>query len=113
MDKREKKDSLGGLTPSERVLRSRLGAYTLHAKYDARETSQKARDTFMSRFEREVDPEGVLPEAERQRRAESAKKAYFTGLALKSVKSRRKKAAAKERRQNNQSGTPATNPEDS
>jgi hypothetical protein len=31
----------------------------------------------MSRFEREVDPEGKLPIGERQKRAENAKTAYF------------------------------------
>jgi len=46
----------------------------------------------MSRFERDVDPDGVLPEAERLRRAEMAKKAYFARLALKSVKVRRDRA---------------------
>lgn len=44
----------------------------------------------MSKFELEVDPDKVLPEAERQRRAEAAKKAYFTRLALKSVQARRR-----------------------
>ncbi len=45
----------------------------------------------MARFERQVDPDGTLPEAERRRRAEAAKKAYFLGLALKSTKARRKR----------------------
>jgi hypothetical protein len=43
----------------------------------------------MDRFEREVDPEGVLPAQERQRRAEHARKAYFLRLALASAKARR------------------------
>jgi len=79
-------------TPSERSLRSRIGAYTLHALYDPRETTAKARATFLSRFEREVDPDSVLPEAERARRAEYAKKAHFARLALASAKARRKGA---------------------
>ena len=41
-----------------------------------------------------VDPEGVLPEAERIRRAEHARKAYFTRLALKSAQARRRKREA-------------------
>jgi hypothetical protein len=52
----------------------------------------KARDAFMSRFEREVDPEGVLDPIERARRAEHARKAYFLRLALASSRAR---AAAK------------------
>jgi hypothetical protein len=43
----------------------------------------------MDRFERDVDPDGTLPLAERARRAEHARKAYFAELARKSVKARR------------------------
>jgi hypothetical protein len=60
-----------------------MGGYALAAKYDSKETTEPARKAFMARFEKQVDPEGVLSEAERQRRAEAAKKAYFAGLAWK------------------------------
>jgi hypothetical protein len=66
-----------------------MAAYCLHAQRDPRETTQAARDSFMARFERQVDPDNVLPPAERQRRAEAAKKAYFLKLALKSARARR------------------------
>jgi hypothetical protein len=49
-----------------------------------------ARAAFLSRFEREVDPEGVLDSEERTRRAEHAKKAYFLKLAMASREARRK-----------------------
>ena len=78
------------MNPTLASLRGRLGAFTMHSKHDSRETTSKARATFMSRFELEVDPDGVLPEAERHRRAEAAKKAYFTRLALKSAIKRAK-----------------------
>lgn len=78
------------------ALRGRIGAFRLHATHDARETTAKARQTFLDRFEREVDPDGLLPLAERQRRAEYAKKAYFARLALRSAQSRRRRAARKE-----------------
>lgn len=81
------------LSPSEASLRGRIGAYRLHATHDPRETTSKARETFLSRFEREVDPERALPEAERTRRAMMARKAYFASLALKSARARRKGAA--------------------
>ncbi len=80
------------MTPEERALRARMAAYTLHAKRDARETTAPARAAFLDRFDRMVDPEGVLPDAERQRRAAAARKAYFTGLALRSARVRRSKA---------------------
>jgi hypothetical protein len=73
------------------ALRGRLGAYTLHATHDPRETTAAARATFLERFIDEVDPNRELPEAERNRRAEAARKAYFTRLALKSAKARRKR----------------------
>jgi len=49
----------------------------------------------MARFIDEVDPGRVLPEADRLRRAESARKAYFASLALKSAKARRARAEAR------------------
>ncbi len=79
------------LSPQEAALRGRIGAYVLHARHDARETTKKARATFLSRFEREVDPDGVLSETERRRRAEHARRAYFARLALKSAKVRGQK----------------------
>jgi hypothetical protein len=48
------------------------------------------RKAFMDRFEREVDPEGVLEPEERQRRARAARSAYFCKLALRSARKRRK-----------------------
>jgi hypothetical protein len=82
------------LTPSERSLRARLAAYELHSQYDSRDLTAKARATFLQRFEDEVDPDRTLPEAERIRRAEAKRRAYFTRLALKSAQARRRKAEA-------------------
>lgn len=78
------------LTPAERVLRARLAAHSLHAKVDSQKHTEPARLAFMNRFENQVDPERALSEAERRRRADQARKAYFTQLALKSVQARRK-----------------------
>jgi hypothetical protein len=44
----------------------------------------------MNRFERQVDPDGVLSPEERARRAGHARKAYFTRLALRSAQARRR-----------------------
>ena len=81
-------------TPSQRSMSARLAAYEKHARTDGREATAAARAAFLSRFERDVDPQGILPPAERARRAEHAKKAYFLKLALKSSKARQKKAVA-------------------
>jgi hypothetical protein len=48
---------------------------------------------FRARFEREVDPDGTLPPAERAARAERARRAYMLTLAARSAAVRRKKAA--------------------
>jgi hypothetical protein len=82
------------LSASERTIRARLAAHSLHAQRDSRETSKAGRAAFLARFEREVDPEGKLPPEERARRAEHARKAYFSRLALKSAKVRRERKAA-------------------
>lgn len=58
----------------------RMGAYALHAA--GKTTTTEARAKFLSRFEREVDPDGTLDPVERARRAQFAKKAYFTKLVL-------------------------------
>lgn len=78
------------LTPAERTMRARLAAHTLHAKVDSSEHTKPARKAFLERFEDEVDPDRTLPRKERLRRAEQAKKAYFTRLALKSAQVRRR-----------------------
>jgi hypothetical protein len=78
-------------SPQQRSLVSTIGARSLHAQ--GKTNTQPARDAFMGRFDHEVDPDGELDPAERARRAEHARKAYFARLALKSAKSRAKKAA--------------------
>jgi hypothetical protein len=86
-------ESSGGLTPEQRSFRSRMAAHALHAKVkDPTAHTQPARDAFLARFLREVDPEGTLPDEERRRRALHARTAYMHGLALKSVKSRARRA---------------------
>ncbi len=79
---------------ADRVLRGRIGAYRLHAGHDPRETTAKARAAFASSFERQVDPAGLLAPAERLRRAEAARKAYFVRLARLSARARRKRRSS-------------------
>jgi hypothetical protein len=78
------------LTPHERVMRSRMAAYLMHARHDAHQTTAASHRAFMARFLREVDPEQSLPEPERRRRADAARSAYFTRLAYLSAKKRRR-----------------------
>jgi hypothetical protein len=76
-------------------MRARLAAHQLHAGIrDAAAHTAPARAAFLSRFEREVDPEGVLESGERARRADHAQKAYFVWLALASAHARGIRRAA-------------------
>jgi hypothetical protein len=84
------------LTPEERSLRARIGANQSWANTaDPSARTAPARKAFNDRFEKQVDPDGQLKPAERARRAESARKAYFLRLALKSSTGRRKAAEAR------------------
>lgn len=85
------------LTPAERTLRARMGAYVVHARYDPRQTTAPARAAFMKRFLDEVDPDRVLPEPERLRRAAAARKGYFTRLAFLASRRRRDRQQRKEK----------------
>ena len=76
---------------SDLSLLGRLGAHSLHGKYDSKQTSRAGREAFLTRFEREADPDGTLDPAERRRRAQHLKRAYFTRLALRSAQARRKR----------------------
>lgn len=77
------------LTPQERTLRAKLAAHTLHAHLeDPVAHTRPAREAFERKFLDEVDPDRLLPEAERQRRAEHARKAHYLRLAALGVKAR-------------------------
>jgi hypothetical protein len=76
---------------SDRALISRIAAHESWARTPDRSArTANGRAAFIDRFEHEVDPDGVLDPAERARRAEHKRKAYFTRLALRSAQSRRK-----------------------
>lgn len=76
-------------------IRARIGGLALASQRDPREYTSAARQAFLNRFEREVDPHQTLALEERARRAEAARRLYFTRLALKSAKARRRRGQAK------------------
>jgi len=92
------------LSPTEARLRASLAAHALHAQGGT--NTGPARAAFRSRFLKEVDPDGVLPEDERLRRAEHARKVHYTRLALASAKVRRERAELVEKQRRGQ-GLPA------
>ncbi len=81
------------LNPSERVLRSQIAAHTSWANTaDRAARTLPARRAMLDKFERQVDPEGVLDPADRATRAQHARKAHFARLALLSAQARRRRA---------------------
>lgn len=84
------------LNPDRARILGRIGAHQLHATRNPIETTQKARETFLARFEQLADPDGVLPEVERLRRARHLRHAHMTRLSLLAVEARRRKRAAQE-----------------
>jgi hypothetical protein len=63
----------------------------MHAQHNSVETSRKGRETFLSRFDDDVDPDHVLTDTERARRADAARRAYFIRLSIKSAEARRRR----------------------
>lgn len=81
------------MTATELSMRGAIAAHTSWANTaDRTARTAPGREAFNARFERQVDPDGVLPEAERIKRAENARKAHFARMALKSAQARRRKA---------------------
>lgn len=89
------------MTAAERRLRGRAGAFAMLARNDPRETSKAGRDAVWQGFQDQVDPDRVLPEAERDRRAEAARKSRMSSIALLSVQAR----AAKRGRRSSRNGS--------
>jgi hypothetical protein len=82
---------------ADRSLIARLAAHESWANTaDPSARTAPARRAMLDRFERQVDPDGVLSPAERARRAGHARKAYFVRLALRSAQARRKAPAVED-----------------
>lgn len=80
------------LTSAERSLRGQIAVHESWARTpDRAARTANARKAMLDKFERQVDPNGTLAQAERAKRAEHARKAYFKRLALKSAQARRRR----------------------
>jgi len=80
------------LTAAESSLRGKIAARSRWATATAADRERQAaagQGGLLAAFERQVDPDGVLPPAERARRAQSARTAHMLRLALASAKARR------------------------
>jgi hypothetical protein len=80
------------MTPAQRSLRAKIAAHASWANTANRSArTAAARKALHDRFEHQVDPDGVLPPAERAQRAASARSAHFAALALMSSRKRKRK----------------------
>jgi hypothetical protein len=61
---------------------------------DRTAATKPGRDGLLRRFELQVDPDGTLDPAERAKRAENARRAFYADLALKSAAARRARKVA-------------------
>jgi hypothetical protein len=77
--------------PTDRSLVAKIAANSRWSREDPTEQGRRMRAGLDAKFLREVDPNNELPEAERLRRLECARRAYFQRLALASAKARRAK----------------------
>jgi hypothetical protein len=94
----EGRKGLSEITPIERRLRAQQAANTRWSREDPTEQGRKMRAGLDQKFLNEVDPDRTLPEAERARRAENARKAFYQSLARASVKARRERSQARHAR---------------
>jgi hypothetical protein len=72
----------------------RIGGFLVQSRYDSRDLTKAARAAFLSKFERDVDPDSTLPPIERERRAKAARSAHFARMAYLSSKARTNRTAA-------------------
>ena len=69
---------------------AKIAAHTSWANTEDRAArTAAARKAAHDRFAHQVDPNGVLPPEERAKRADNARRAYFTRLAMLSARARR------------------------
>ncbi|WP_086002969.1 hypothetical protein [Nocardiopsis salina] len=80
--------------PTRRSQIASLAAHTSWARTPHRaERMAPANRAREQKWEREVDPDGVMDPADRARAAESARAAYYRRLSMAGVEARRTKAA--------------------
>jgi hypothetical protein len=80
---------------TDRALVARLAAHTRWAmEPDRTQATSAARRGLDAKWAREVDPDGVLPPDELERRVDHLRRAHMTRMALASARARRGKGAA-------------------
>ena len=86
------------LTPQQRSRRARIAAHASWANSaDRAGRTAPATKAFLARFERQVDPLGVLDPVAREHMALHARRAYMLQLAERSAKARERRDTTKGR----------------
>jgi hypothetical protein len=79
------------MTREQRRRRARIAAHASWAKTaDRTARTSPGTKAFLARFERQVDPDGMLPQDTREAMARHARTAYMLQLAAKSAKARQR-----------------------
>jgi hypothetical protein len=81
------------LTPEQRSLRARIAANTRWSREDGKANAARGQAGLLAKFVDQVDPDRVLPEDERLRRAEAARRTHMQRLAFLSSKARTRAAS--------------------
>lgn len=71
------------MTAAQRSQRARLAALSRWSREDGRPQGEVGQAGLTARFEREVDPEGLLDPETLAKRVNAARRAHFTRLAMK------------------------------
>jgi len=77
---------------AEMARRGRIGGLATGKRHDGLNITQAARTAFLAGFERDVDPNGELPESKRRELATAAKRAHFQRLARLSADARARRS---------------------
>lgn len=81
------------MTPQQRRRRARIAAHVSWSKTPDRAARTAAGTrAFLDKFERQVDPDGALPDDVRATMAQHARTAYMLQLAERSAAARRRRA---------------------
>lgn len=76
------------LSEEQRAMRASIAANTRWSAEDPRPAMERVREGRMRRYRERVDPDGVLSEIERERRAQALLRADMARLALRSSRVR-------------------------
>lgn len=81
-------------TPEQRSQRARIAALARWSKEDPAKNAERGQAGLIAKFEREVDPDGVLSDAERRRRAECRRREHLARLSYASSKAKSARRAS-------------------